>query len=58
MEGVFLYMQDYDNADLPDGAWQAQLEDAVEEYNCEHDTDYDPYNTFIKYCQWLNKQDM
>ena len=46
---VYEYMEDFDNAELPDGAWQEQLEDAVREYNETFGTTHDPYNTFVKY---------
>lgn len=40
-------------ADLPDGAWQAACEGAVEEYNKEYKTKIDPYDGWI---YWVSKR--
>jgi len=49
---LFHYMQANDDSDLPQGAWQAMLEDAVEAYNNQHGTNFDPYDMFMEYIQW------
>lgn len=57
-EQLYLWMEDFDNAELPDGAWQAALEDAVKTFNEENDTHYDPFESFLEYTRWLiDKQD-
>lgn len=57
-EQLFLWMEDFDNAELPDGAWQAVLEDAVTTFNEENNTQFDPLDSFLEYVQWLSdKQD-
>jgi hypothetical protein len=37
--------------DLPDGAWQAHIESAVEGFNEMNGTDYDPYDEFMAFVQ-------
>lgn len=49
-EKIFAYMDSLNNHELPDGAWQAQLEEAVVSYNDAMGTNFDPYDTFIDYC--------
>ena len=38
--------------DLPDGAWQAACENAVEAYNDEHGTGIDPFDGWM---HWVSK---
>lgn len=40
-----------DNDDLPDGAWQAVIEDAVIVYNKQHKTKFDPFEAWLTYIQ-------
>lgn len=48
---LFDYMELFDDPEAPDGAWQAMLEDAVRQYNEEHGTSYDPYESWLAYTQ-------
>lgn len=52
---LFLFMQDFDDNEAPDGAWQAQLEDAVDTFNEAYETNYDPFESWLEYIQWANK---
>lgn len=38
-----------DDPTLNDGAYWAHLEDVVVEFNNQHGTDFDPYNTVLEY---------
>lgn len=46
---VWLYIEDFDNPELPPDSFQEQLEDAVRNYNEEYGTIYDPYKTVMQY---------
>lgn len=46
---VYEWMEDFDDSEAPDGAWQAMLEDSVKEYNETFGTNYDPFETWLKY---------
>jgi len=37
-----------------DGAWQGILENTVDMYNDEHDTNFDSFDTFMSYVEWKN----
>lgn len=52
LEDLMFYMQANDDPSLSDGAWQATLEDAVEAYNQQHSTNFDPFDKFMEYLQW------
>jgi len=45
------YLQVYDNDDLPDGAWQAMIEDGVDAFNEDYGTVYDRNEGFLIYCR-------
>ena len=46
---IFDYMEDWDNAELPDYERDEQLMEAVRDYNEEHGTNHDPQKALIKY---------
>ncbi len=48
---LFDFLADHDLDDLPDGAWQQMIEDAVEEWNRLFKTKYDPYDTWLAYIE-------
>jgi hypothetical protein len=48
---LFAFMSTFDDADAPDGAWQAMLEDAVRQYNEANGTDFDPFDAWLAYCE-------
>lgn len=52
-QDLLYYMQANDNDELSDGAWQAMLEDSVKAYNRNHKTNYDPFEMFMEYIQWV-----
>ena len=45
----FLDDNGFNDDSLPDGAWQAMLEDGVKEYNRKNGTRYDPFDGFMYY---------
>jgi hypothetical protein len=45
------YCESFD--DLPDGAWQAACEGAVEDYNKEHKTKIDPFDGWM---YWIDNR--
>lgn len=49
------WMEDFDNGELPYEDWQAQLEDAVREYNEQFHTEYNPNQSFKQYVLWKFK---
>lgn len=58
LNSLYEYMQDFDDSDAPDGAWQARLEESVTDFNDSHGTNYDPLEFFLNYIKWLKfKQD-
>lgn len=54
MEKVFEFMKDFDDDELPDGAWQAVLMDAVTYFNEAAGTSYDPFETWLAYTKLKN----
>jgi hypothetical protein len=44
--------------DFPDGARQANMLGAVEQFNQSHGTDYDPYEEFQRYVEWKGMSDV
>ncbi len=50
-EELFEFMSTFDDSDAPDGAWQAMLEDAVTQYNEQNNTDFDPFEAWLAYCE-------
>lgn len=40
-----------DDDDLPDGAWQAVIEDAVTMYNQMRGTEFDPFEAWLYYIE-------
>ena len=55
-QGLFDYMDFYDDDDAPDGAWWAMLEDSVGIYNIANKTQYDPFESVHVWIEWHNKQ--
>lgn len=48
---LFDFMEAFDDEDAPDGAWQAMLEDAVNEFNESQGTTFDSNDMFLEYVQ-------
>jgi len=48
-DALFDFMDIYNDQSLPDGAWQAMLQDAVEVYNKVNGTDHEPHQSFLDY---------
>jgi hypothetical protein len=46
---LFMFMESMNDDDLPDGAWEAVLEAAVEQYNELESTNFDPHTMFLEY---------
>lgn len=55
-EELFLYMEDFDNADIPADEWEDELESAVRQYNRDHGTHHDPYISVKSYKGWRKDQ--
>src|SRR6478752_9383488 len=53
---LFNYMETHDDNDMPDGAWQAMLQGAVEEFNEDNGTNHDPYDMFLEYVEWSQQK--
>lgn len=51
-------MDGYDNDSLPDGAWQAMLEIAVEQFNESNDTNYDPFTEWHNWMVWKQNKNL
>ncbi len=55
---LFAFLQIFDDDDLPDGAWQAKIEDGVEEWNKDHPTaKLDPFDTWLAYIKACENQE-
>jgi len=50
-EGFLEFLEAWDDDTLPDGAWQALLEEGVDAYNQEHDANIDSYEGFMAYVE-------
>lgn len=50
-QGLVDFLQAWDIADLPDGAWQAYLEEGAKAYSDEFQIDIDPHEAFLEYCK-------
>lgn len=50
-EALFTFMDIYNDKNLVDCKWQAQLQDSVRLYNRINHTTFDPYQSFIDYIQ-------
>jgi len=48
---MYAYMSAMDNDDLPDGAWQACLEDAAKEWGNMNGVEVDTHDAFIGYIE-------
>lgn len=53
---LYLWMEDFDNAELSESDRKDQLEEAVRVYNSEHGTDYSPRASVIAYERWVKEQ--
>lgn len=49
---LMYFLTAHDDADQPDGAWQAIIENAVTFYNEENGTDFDPFDGWMAYNYW------
>ena len=50
-KGLVEFLEAWDMDDLPDGAWQAFLEEGAEAYSDEFQIAIDPHDAFIEYCR-------
>lgn len=55
---VYEFIEDFDNAELPHEEWMEQLQEAVEKYNEEYKTSFDPKHTVYNYINRVIKPDM
>lgn len=49
---LFHYMNACNDPEASDGAWQAMLESAVEVFNADNSTDYDPFDSWHEWMAW------
>lgn len=49
---INLYLEDWDNAELSNGEWEEQMEEAVQRYNEEYGTDHMPKSAVRNYKSW------
>lgn len=49
--GLIGFLEAFDHDDLPDGAWQAMIEDGVEAYNKEFGAHIAPFDGFMAYAE-------
>ena len=49
--GLFDFLEAYDHDDLPDGAWQAMIEDGVKDFNDAFEANVDPFDGFMAYIE-------
>lgn len=56
IEELFEWMEDFDNDELLDDDRQAQLENAVVEFNEEHNTTYKRTQLFYQYESWRRQK--
>ena len=56
-EDLMYFMEGHDNDNLPDGAWQGVLEDAVHIFNTKYNTTYDSHDSFMQYIEWKTQKD-
>ena len=48
---LFGFLQAFDDDDLPDGAWQAKIEDGVVAWNEDKGTNLSPFDTWVEYVE-------
>ena len=53
---LFLFMEDFDNAELDEVGWEEQMIDAVIDYNEQYDTEHIPMRAIRQYRSWRDKQ--
>jgi len=46
------FLEDWDNAELSHIEWQEQMEEAVQRYNEEYNTDHNPRSAVKNYISW------
>lgn len=46
---LFAFLQAFDDDSLPDGAWQAMIEDGVTAWNEAEKANLDPFENFLEY---------
>jgi hypothetical protein len=56
IEELFEWMEDFDNEDLLEDDRRAQLEDAVIEFNEQHNTTYKRAQSFYQYESWKREK--
>lgn len=56
-EELYAFLQAFDNDDLPDGAWQAMIEDGVRAWNNDKSAKRDPFDTFLQYVAETERQE-
>lgn len=50
-EELYVFLSAHDHDDLPDGAWQQMIMDAVVEWNEENGDSLDAFETWLTYCE-------
>lgn len=53
---LFLWMEDHDNSELPEGERRYALEEAVQTFNEENGTEYKPANMVHQYTSWQRER--
>lgn len=55
---IYQWLEDFDDSELPLDEWIEQLQEAVEKYNEEYKTSFDPKHTVYNYINRVIKPDM
>lgn len=48
---LIAYLSAFDNKDLPDGAWQAMLEDGAKAFSEDFGISIEPFDAFMEYAE-------
>ncbi len=53
---LFEWMEDFDNDELADGAWEEVLKESVDTFNEQNRTKYDPLDSFHEYLRYKKRK--
>lgn len=51
---LFDYMSNFDDDELPDGAWEQVLKDSITEYNRINNTNHDEHDYWLRYVEYMH----